>query len=76
MNADIFATQMEEIQRILRNNMLIAQADYERHVNQNCGPSPQYKIKNLIWLNIKNLFTERPYRKLKNRCASTFADKK
>ena len=40
VNADFFATQIEEIQKILRDNMLIVQANYERHANQHRGPAP------------------------------------
>ena len=66
VNADAFATQMEEIQEILRNNMLIVQADHERHTNRHRGLAPQYQIGDLIWLDIRNLFTKRPSRKLEN----------
>ena len=66
VNADAFATQIEEIQKILRDNMLIAQADHECHANQHCNPAPQYKIRDLVWLDIKNLFTKQPSRKLEN----------
>ena len=42
VNADAFATRMEEIQEILQDNMLIAQANHERHANRHRGPAPQY----------------------------------
>ena len=48
VNANAFATQMKEIQEILRDNMLIVQADYERHANRYCGPAPQYQIGDLV----------------------------
>ena len=57
VNADAFAMQMEEIQKILQDNMLIAQASHERHANQHCDLAPQYKIGDLVWLDIRNLFT-------------------
>ena len=69
VNADAFATRMEEIQEILRDNMLIAQADHECHANQHRGPAPQYQIGDLVWLDTRNLFTKRPSRKLENRHA-------
>ena len=40
VNADAFATQIEEIQKILWDNMLIAQADYKCHTNQYRGLAP------------------------------------
>ena len=39
VNANTFATQMEEIQKILQNNMLIAKTDQERHTNRYRGPA-------------------------------------
>lgn len=33
VNTDTFTTQIEEIQKILQDNMLIAQADYKHHAN-------------------------------------------
>ena len=44
VNADIFATQItkiEEIQKILQDNMFIVQTDHEYHTNRYCGPVPQ-----------------------------------
>ena len=67
VNADVFTTQIEEIQKILQDNMLIAQVDHEWHANQHRGLVSQYKIDDLVWLDTKNLFTKRPSRKLKNR---------
>ena len=66
VNVDIFATQIEEIQKILQDNILIAQANYECHANRHRGPAPQYKIRDFVWLDTKNLFTKRPSRKLEN----------
>ena len=40
VNTDAFATQIEEIQEILQDNMLIAQAIYERHANRHRDPDP------------------------------------
>lgn len=33
VNADTFATQIKEIQKILQNNMFIVQANYECYAN-------------------------------------------
>ena len=66
VNANVFATQIEEIQEILWDNLLIAQANHERHANQHRGPALPYKIGDLVWLDTRNLFTKRPSRKPKN----------
>ena len=66
VNADVFATQIEEILEILRDNMLIAQADHERHAKQYRGSASWYKIGDLVWLDTRNLFIKQPSRKLEN----------
>ena len=67
VNADAYATRIEEIQETLQDNMFIAQADHKRrHANQHCGPAPQYQIRDLVWLDTRNLFTKQSSRKLKN----------
>ena len=48
VNANAFATQMEEIQKIVQDNMLIAQANHKCHANRHRGPAPQYKIGDLV----------------------------
>ena len=46
--------------------MLIIQADQKLYANQHCGLAPLYKIEDLVWLDIRNLFTKRPSKKLEN----------
>ena len=58
VNANAFATRMEKIQEILRDNMLIAQVDHECYANRHRGPAPQYQIRDLVWLDIRNLITK------------------
>ena len=67
VNTDIFAMWIEEIQKILQDNMLIAQADHECHTNRHYGLALQYKIRDLVWLDIRNLFTKQLCKKLENR---------
>ena len=46
--------------------MLIAQVDHECYANRHCDPASQYKIRDMVWLDTRNLFTKQPSRKLKN----------
>ena len=50
LNADVFATCMEKFQNVLRNHILLAQADYEKHANRHRGTAPQYRESDLAWL--------------------------
>ena len=72
LNADAFATCIEEIQNVLRNHMLLAQADYEKHANCHRGTAPQYREGDLVWLDTRNLFTKQPCQKLENRRAGPY----
>lgn len=76
VNADAFAIRIEEIQRTLRENMSVAQADHERYAKQHQGPTPQYRVGDLVWLSTKNLFIKRPCRGLENRHAGPYPVKK
>lgn len=76
INANSFATRMEEIEEILQYNMLLAQADQEYYANQQCWPAPQYKVGDMVWLNTKNLITKWPSRKLENIYDRKYAIKK
>ena len=76
VNADAFAMRMEEIQKILRDNMLIAQANHKYHANRHCDLAPQYKIEDLVWLDTRNLFTKWPSKKIENCYASKYRVKR
>ena len=76
VNIDAFATQTEEIQKILQDNILIAQARYEPQANRHCSLAAKYKIRDLVWLNTRNLFNKRPSRKLENCHAGKYQVKK
>ena len=76
LNADTFATRMEDIQAMLQSHMLLAQADYEKHANRHRGTAPHYRESDLVWLDTQNLFTKRPCRKLENRRAGPYPVKK
>lgn len=56
--------------------MLLAQANHKLHANKQRSSALQYKIRNMVWLNIKNLITKGPNRKLKNVNGGKYAVKK
>ena len=76
VNADAFAMQIEEIQEILWDNILIAQANYECHANRHRSPAPQYQIRDMVWLDTRHLFTKQPSRKPDNCHAGKYQVKK
>ena len=76
LNAENFASRMEEIQSILRGHMLLSQADHEKHANRHRGTTPQYQESDLVWLDTRNLFTKRLCRKLENWRAGSYSVKK
>ena len=76
LNADAFATRMEDIQSMLQSHMLLAQADHKKHANRHRGTAPQYRESDLVWLDTRNLFTKRPCRKLENWRAGPYPVKR
>ena len=58
-----FAKQMMTLHEQLRHEMTLAQAHYEKHASGR-APSPNYQIGDIVWLNAKNLRSERPSKKL------------
>ena len=76
LNADTFATRMEDIQGMLQSHMLLAQADHEKHANCHRGTARQYREGDLVWLDTWNLFTKWPCRKLENCFTGPYPVKK
>lgn len=76
INANFFATHIEEIHEILRDNMLLVLVDQEYYTNQRRRPASQYKVGNMVWLNTKNLITKKPSRKLENIYGGKYAVKR
>lgn len=48
----------------LKDEMTHAQALYEKHAPGRREPAPNYKVGDMVWLNAKNINTERPSKKL------------
>lgn len=72
VNANTFINWMQELQEILWNQMLMAQANHKCHANHHQSTAPQYKIGNMVWLDTWNLMTKKLCEKLKNYHASSY----
>lgn len=57
-----FSERMMVIHENLQHEMTWAQALYEKHVGRE--PSPAYQVGDMVWLNVKNIRTERLSKKL------------
>ncbi|KAL2444003.1 Transposon Tf2-6 polyprotein [Exophiala dermatitidis] len=62
--ADAFANRMEGMHTQLREEMIYAQACYEKASAKKRHPSPALRVGDMVWLSAKNLRTERPSKKL------------
>lgn len=58
-----FVQKMEDILTIIKTNMRSAQEKYETQANQKRDPAPAYRIGDEVYLNTKNLTTDRPHKK-------------
>lgn len=63
-SADEFADTMEQLHTYLKERMTWAQATYERSVAKRRVPTPLYKLGDEVWLDTRNMRTERPAKKL------------
>jgi len=62
--ANEFVKKMEELQQFLTDEMTWAQSVYETAANKNRTPAPAYQVGDFIWLDTRNLNTNRPAKKL------------
>jgi hypothetical protein len=61
---DKFVSNMNDLNDFLQEEMAWAQAIYERKANESRIPAPAYKVGDLVWLNLRNIKTRRPAKKL------------
>jgi hypothetical protein len=70
--ADEFAEKLELLHTHLQEQMLSAQADYEKQSNKFRKGSPRYRVGDLVWLDMRNVKTTRPAKKLDHKNAGPF----
>jgi hypothetical protein len=58
---------MSHVHDVLRSEMKYVQARYTETADRSRTPAPVFKENGLIWLDSRNLRTERPSRKLENK---------
>ena len=64
INAEEFASVIEDNLDYLREEMAAAQAKYEDDANRNRDPAPTLHVGDQVWLDARNIRTKRPSRKL------------
>jgi RNase H-like domain found in reverse transcriptase/Reverse transcriptase (RNA-dependent DNA polymerase)/Integrase zinc binding domain/Integrase core domain/Aspartyl protease/Chromo (CHRromatin Organisation MOdifier) domain len=64
LEADEFATHMQEIIQHCQEEMTLAQAKYAEHTDDRRSPAPSYQPGDMVFLDARNLRTHRPSRKL------------
>ena len=70
--ANDFVQKMEEILDILRTNLRAAQAKYEASANANRSAAPAYRVGDQVFLDSRNITTDRPMKKLDNKWLGPF----
>jgi hypothetical protein len=70
--ADTFAKQMNEVLTQLHDNVAIAQAKQQYHADQHRAPAPDYPIGSTVWLDARNIRTQRPAKKLDSKHLGPF----
>jgi hypothetical protein len=60
----IWVQRMKEAQDYAQAAMAVAQQQQEYYANQRREPTPAYKVGDKVWLNLKNIHTSRPCKKL------------
>ena len=64
LKAHELADQMEELTEYLKESIELAQAKHEYYANAHRMPSPKLKVGDQVWLDARNIKTQRPSKKL------------
>jgi hypothetical protein len=67
-----FVTKMADILEVLRTNLSSARAQQETSANANRSPAPAYRVGDLVFLDTRNLTTNRPMKKLDHKFIGPF----
>ena len=70
--ANSFVEKMVEINEILKEQMVFAEASYEQYANVHKQNAPNYILSDEIWLDTRNMQTKRPSKKLSNKFDGPF----
>ena len=63
---------MEKFSKQLKSNLLVSQKAQRPAANLHRTPAPAYQVRNQVWLNSKNIKTQRPFKKLDNKWIGPF----
>ena len=65
--ANKFATKIRKLHQELQEQISLSQTRMETQANKNRKPAPNYKPGDLVWLDGRNIKTQRPSRKLDDK---------
>ena len=67
-----FVEKMAEINDVLREQMIFAQASYEQYANVQRQNVPNYDLSDEVWLDTRNMQTKKPSKKLSDKFDGPF----
>ena len=70
--ADVFVKHMDEVLTQLQANTALAQAKQQYHADQHRAPAPVHAVGSLVWLDARNIRTQRPAKKLDSKQLGPF----
>ena len=65
--AEDFASKLHKLHDMLQEQLYLSQTQIEEQANKRRTPAPDYKVEDLVWLNGRNIKTQRPCRKLDDK---------
>jgi hypothetical protein len=67
-----FANQMKKVHEETKATLMLAQETMKRNYDKKKGESHNYQIRDRVWLEGTNINTDRPIKKLDNKCHGPF----